>query len=231
MKSSKGGKIEFYSEDKKVGEIDTWTDEPEIVEINLAGYDEIPDQTFEYDRADLVWVDVGELPVSLEPITIKTTGEINVVNLIAYVHKADWDRYRETTDQLIRDNKVVYWGELDQQEKESLFSNDIDSNVEFVRHEPTRYTLNVESETYPVYLVFSETFDEGWKVRRSADGKVISSVPVYTFLNGFVLRSGGEYELFFEPQKHILPGLVVTTAFLAGIVIVLVRRRGLINNE
>jgi len=55
MSSGWGGKVEFYQDKEKIGEIDTKIEKPETVEIQLTGYEEIPDRIFSYNKADLNW--------------------------------------------------------------------------------------------------------------------------------------------------------------------------------
>ena len=66
-------------------------------------------------------------------------------------------------------------------------------------------------------LIFSQNFDNNWKL----DGK--SPFPVYSLLNGYSIDKDGVYELTFEPQKYILPGLVISALTLfASLLLLLV---------
>lgn len=225
MISSKGGEIEFFTGEEKVGVIDTKIVDPETVEIYLAGYQDIAEQTFEFNKAEFHWVEIGQLPVNLEPIEIKTTGEINVINQIAFVHEQDWAEHKRKVVELLDTGNVLEWDELSLDEKEILFRKQISPQVTYERLSSTEYRLSVDENIFPAYLVFSEAFDDGWRIKRLSDGLMLKPEPAYTFLNGFVLPSAGEYRLFFEPQKYVLPGLFVSVMTLAVVLFFLAKKK------
>ena len=221
MVGPRGGKIEFWQGEEKIGEIDTLVETPEKINIKLAGYKEIPDQIFEYDKAELKWHSIGKL-INGSPLIIKTEGDVNVINTFVSISGEEYVSIEER----MAGGNVVIWDELSTNQKEELFKADTKAGLTYKRISPTKYTVNVEGVTKPVSLIFSETHDPLWKVKHP-DGKVSSANKVYSLVNGFIISSDGEYVIYFEPQKYVYPGLVVSGVMLASMftLLVLLRKR------
>ncbi|MBU0570307.1 hypothetical protein KKB40_06070, partial [Patescibacteria group bacterium] len=125
MESSKGGKVEFWQGEDKIGEIDTKVKESEKVEIKLTGYKpslplrggEIPDQIFEYDKADFSWYEVGKLVDSHKSLVVRTEGDINVINALISVSENDWQNISNE----INEYKVIDWEDLSDIQKAEMF--------------------------------------------------------------------------------------------------------------
>lgn len=218
MKSNRGGEVEFYQGDTLVGKIDTKIEKPEKVKIKLSGYKEIPDTFFEYDKADFQWFEVGQLTINhkrslalrAEPLTIKTEGDINVVNALVSVTEAELITNRNRINELIHQSRIIYWDKLSNAEKQNLFNRETSKiTVSYERKAPTLYKVKVEGLKTPVSLVFSETYDPLWEIKGGS-----GSYPLYSLVNGFKIEKDGTYEIYFSPQKYVLPGLIVSGATL-----------------
>jgi hypothetical protein len=98
MKSSRGGKVEFWQGEEKVGEIDTRIKKPEKVEIKLTGYEDNPDQLFEYDKSNFSWFEVGYLVSNSQSLIIRTEGVINIVNALVSISSDEWDAINSSVD-------------------------------------------------------------------------------------------------------------------------------------
>ena len=98
---------------------------------------------------------------------------------------------------------------------------------------PTEYRVNVTNASNPFYLVFSESFDYGWRLYGHELAPFgLGSSPLVSesdhflvngFANGWYINKTGTYTLtlYFYPQVIYQVSLVVTGAsFLAMIVIV-----------
>src|SRR3989344_1418903 len=100
------------------------------------------------------------------------------------------------------------YGEIPKQEfkneKENIFKVENRAKVNYKRISQSHYKAYVEGLKKPSTLVFSETYDPMWEM----DG--IQSYPVYSFLNGFYVEKDGEYDIYYKPQKYVLPGLIVS---------------------
>ena len=85
---------------------------------------------------------------------------------------------------------------------------------------PTKYKVKVSNAKKNDILVFSESFDRNWVAKsssRSNRDKVQSS-KFNNILNSFVIPKDGEYslEVYYEPQKFVNIGLVISGLTLVG---------------
>lgn len=218
MESSRGGKVEFFQGEEKIGEIDTKLEEPRETEVILTGYEEVPDQVFSYDKANVRWFEVGRL-VSDVPLTVKTSGDINVVNAVAVVPEPEW----QSINELIDEYGTLNWENLSEEQKAGIFAQDSrredDVAVDYKRISPTHYKVTVEGLKEPATLAFSETYDSLWK----ANGR--ASYPLYSLINGFQIEGDGEYDIVYSAQRYVLPGLYISGASLLGVIILLLYLR------
>jgi hypothetical protein len=215
MKSNHGGKIEFWQGKEKIGEVVTQLRDPQTVEIKLTGYDQNPDQIFEYKKADFNWYKVGKLE-SLDPITIRTYGDINVVNAMAHVTDREYADVEKNVASLKNEERVIDWSELtDGQKKEIVSSGQTAGDMTFRQIDPTKYEVVIDRLDKPTYLIFSETFDELWQLNGQ------SSKRIYSLLNGFYVDKPGVYTLYFTPQKYIFSGLLISGISLISVLVTL----------
>jgi hypothetical protein len=214
MKSSRGGEVSFYQGDKLIGDINTKNDNPQKVDVKLTGYADTPDQIFEYDKADINWYEVGRLANS-DPLTIKTNGEVNIVNAISALTEEEWNHVNRMTGSY----NVLNWSDLTDKDKERLFVTPDSSKLTYKYISPTHYLVNVEGLQNSATLAFSETYDSLWQ----ANGK--GSYPIYSLINGFIIDEDGEYDIYFSPQKYILPGLIMSGISLTLILALLILLR------
>jgi hypothetical protein len=214
MESSKGGRVDFYQEERMIASINTKFDQPDEVEIKLTGYGEIPDQIFKYNDSNFAWFEVGNLTQDGE-ITIKTQGDINVINALASVPDNDWSSLREKTAELIGKGKVYVWDDLSKEGKQELFKAENKTEVSYERLSPTHYKVKVKGIEEPVTLSFSETYDSLWEI----NGK--PGYPLYSLINGFTVEEDGEYDIYFSAQRYVFPGLCVSASTLVVILLYL----------
>jgi hypothetical protein len=203
MKSGRGGRIEFFQGDNKIGEITTKVEKPEKVVIKLTGYKDIPDKFASFDKADFVWSEVGEL-VGEEPLVVKTSGDINIINAFAIVNKGEWLKIKESIDT----QHIIEWNRLSIDEKEDLFSSQTIAKIKYARLSSTHYKVRVEGLDKPTTLAFSENFDSLWRANS------LPSVPLYGLINGFYIEKDGEYDIYFSAQRYVLLGVLTSIFFL-----------------
>jgi len=228
MESGRGGRVEFWQGEEKIGEIDSRIEEPEKIEIKLTGYKDIPDQITTFDKADFGWQMVGKLkrdpsastgtlqhPSSLrmtDSITIKTYGEINVINAIVTISDEELEELQGKVEKLENEGRITNFdGSLKLAYELSHTPNSI-PHIAYTRVNPTKYEIEITGLQKPAYLIFSETFDELWELNGQPSKRV------YSLLNGFYVDKDGKYTLFFTPQKYVWPGLVVSAVSLAFII-------------
>ena len=213
LESSRGGRVEFWQANEKIGEVITKTENPQQVEVNLSGYADIPEQQFSFDKADVRWFEVGKL-YSNQQITIKTYGSLNVINTLLAI--TDEESFR--IDELIHQYDVIKWNDLSAEEKLSLFADKgIDATLSYKRINPTKYEVVIDNLEKPAYLVFSDSYDELWNL----DGQ--KPTLSYSMLNSYYIDKSGKYILSFAPQKYVYPGLIISMITLI-FVIILIRK-------
>ena len=219
MQSSRGGEVGFYQGDNLIGNVDTRIEKPEKVTIKLTGSGEIPNKFYEYDKADFHWVKVGEISGEGN-IVIKTEGEINVVNSLIVVDDQTFNGLETDVNKLYEDNRIVDWNKLNNIEKEKLFSEKSTASVSYQAEvSPTHYKVNINGLINPATLVFSDIYDQSWTFNSQG------SYPLYSMINGFLINHDGIYDLYFTPQKYVLPGLIVSGVTLTSCIMFLVWKR------
>lgn len=172
MESSRSGSLKFYQGNQSIGEVTT--------RINKG--------------TNIRWFEIGILSRDGE-VTIKSEGDINVVNVLAILPDADLLKYRQRAKEYQDQGKIVGFDEKNTKE----YSTDIS----FQQINPTKYKVSVRNLTSTVLLVFSQNFDQLWKMQNQP------ALPVYSLLNGFPVQKDGEYTVEFEAQKYVYPGLII----------------------
>jgi hypothetical protein len=124
---------------------------------------------------------------------------------------------------------VLEWNKLTESDKKRLFSSVNEPKLTYKYINPTEYKVNVEGLNGSATLAFSETYDALWQANGvSTLGETASSAyPIYSLINGFRIDKDGEYDIYFSPQKYVIPGLAISGATLVIIigVLVLLRKR------
>ncbi|MBI2085873.1 hypothetical protein HYT74_00870 [Candidatus Daviesbacteria bacterium] len=185
MESSRSGQLKFYQNDNLVGEIKTQADDNNVR-----------------------WHEVGRL-INGQELTIKSAGDINVVNALAVLNGEEWESYKSKANELLP--RVVEF----KQENISTGS----AKVSYKKINPTKYLVSVSNTKAGVFLVFSENYDRLWKINNQ------QSLPVFSLLNGFKISSDGDYIIEFEAQKYVYPGLIVTAVTIITLLLCLYRKR------
>jgi hypothetical protein len=174
MESSRSGQVSFYQGDSLVSSINTKTKD-----------------------SNVRWFDVGALPGTGD-LTIKTQGDINIINALALVNEQELEGYKKNAADL--EKRVTFFKPENVSKKTS--------SVNYQKINQTKYKITVSGLTGPQMIVFSSSFHSGWKLNGE------SSIAAYGFLNGFRVDKNGEYILEFDPQKHVQTGLIVSLVSL-----------------
>lgn len=218
MNSSRGGDVSFYQNDNLIGRVDTKIEIPEVVTIKLTGNKDVPDRFNKYDKADFHWVRVGEIKEN-GSLTIKTRGDINIVNSLAVISPSSEGFINEKILNLKESGRIVLWNGLDTEGKKNLLAVSNQAKVSYQSLAPTHYKVKVEGLETPTTLFFSETFDSGWELSGQKAYKL------YSLINGFWVDHDGEYDLYFTPQKYVIPGLIVSAITLTSCIMILVWKK------
>ncbi len=207
MQSPRGGSIEFYQGHQRLAEINTKTQNSEKIQIRLTTGD-FEDKIFEYEDTSLKWFEVGELSSS-HPLTIKTKGDINVLNSLIVISRDELESYKN----LVNNFEIMSWDALFEKEIENLFLNKEEAIVSYSRISPTHYKVEIQGLKKPATLAFSDSYDNFWMLNNKG------SYPLYSLINGFYLEKDGVYDVYYMPQKYILPGVLFSFLFLMFIFI------------
>lgn len=218
MQSTKGGKIEYYQGETKIGETITKKEDLGKTTLITRGLNEIPDTVLEYDITKVQWDEVGVL-VSDEPVTIRTEGDINVVNALSFLPQETWNAFQTKATELRLEGRAQRFEDMPQSAKEALFLGAASGSITYQRISPVQYKVIVEGVTRPQTIVFSEVFNPMWEM----NGK--SSIKMYSFLNGFRVNENGEYDIYFTAQRYVNYGLVVSGFTLLILLLLLFRNR------
>ncbi|MFH1864177.1 MAG: hypothetical protein ABIJ85_04725, partial [bacterium] len=159
------------------------------------------------DDANVRWFEVGSLD-SEAPVEIKTYGDINVVNALASIPVSEWSRINELTRQYKKEEKP-------------LFKSAGEPAINYQRVNSTYYKVEVKGISGSAVLAFSETYDPLWQM----NGK--EAFPLYSLINGFHIDKDGTYDIYFTPQRYVLPGLIVSAIafFSLGAFFVISKKR------
>jgi hypothetical protein len=190
LESTRSGEISFSDNGREVSKVNT----------------NLPGDTFK-------WIKISELSAGSHSLLLKTSGDINVVNMLALLNKGEFDKTLKNATDLQNQGRI-------QELKAENISNS--ARIEFNRLTPTSYKIKISGVTSPQVLVFSENYNHLWQL----DGH--SAIPVYSFLNGYLISSDGEYDLVFVPQNYVLPGLLITLGSymaLCALLIYQIRRK------
>ncbi len=213
LKNEKGGNINFYQDDKKIGSVDSLIKKPETTKIKFSGYQNIPDRFSEYSESNFSWAEVGQLESDL-PIRVESVGNLNMINAFAFVTTEQLNQYKKQTDDLIKQGRVIKREDLADQTSKMDEAKNL-SKVSFKEINPTYFRVTVSGLTVPETVVFSESYDPRWEL----NGK--SSIPIFGLINGFKVNKDGEYDLIFTPQKYLDSGFILSCGFFVGILILL----------
>lgn len=143
------------------------------------------------------WFEIGQL-IDDNEVTIESHGDINVINALAILEKDQWEKFvNKANDQKER---IVDFDEKNTKEGTAT--------VSYQQINPTKYKVTVRNLESPSFLVFSQSYDQLWKLNGH------NSLPLYSLLNGFKVEKDGEYVVEFEVQNLVYPGLVISLATL-----------------
>jgi hypothetical protein len=109
--------------------------------------------------------------------------------------------------------------------KERFFIEESENNLieKWTRVNPTKYLVSLKIKQAPVNLVFSETYDEFWKLKIGEE--VASSQPYMGILNSFLIKKNGDLEAVveFDGQKYVYSGMMVSATVLFLIILLFIK--------
>lgn len=186
LESTRSGELLFYQDNELIGGVNT---------IKLGD--------------NVRWFEIGSLKSEKE-LTIKSKGEINVVNALAILDKNEFDNLKNKSDEILTQQA----SSLD----ESLSKNP-DIKIIHKKINPTKFEININGLDSPKLLVFSDSFSGLWELNGQ------KPIPVFSIINGFVVNKNGDYVIEFSPQKYVYPGLAISVLSFLILLALLLRTR------
>lgn len=159
-------------------------------------------QTKTGKEANVRWFEVGKITGDAG-LEVVSDGDINVINALAILPKEVWKEYLDKVNAFKSDGRI----------KDFIPENTEPKNAEITYKEidPAIYEVTIKGLKKEAIVIFSSSFDNLWQMRNTA------SLPIYSLLNGFKVDKDGTYEIIFEPQKQVLPGLFVSLVVLVSV--------------
>lgn len=152
------------------------------------------------------WFEVGKLKGG-EDLRISSEGEINVINALAILDENQWMEFQEKVKGLK--------GRISNFENKNI--SESEPSVTYQKIVPTKYKVTIKNLKREELLIFSQNFNDNWKLNSQA------AIPVYSLLNGFRIEKDGEYILEFDPQKYVNFGLIIFGLTILSVLILLIR--------
>ncbi len=183
LESTRSGSLTFSQNNQVIGQIDT-----------------------KKPGDNVRWFEVGNLN-SNGDLTVKSSGDINVINALAILPANIWQQDQQKAQDLLQKNKIT-----------TFTGNNVATGaarISYKYNSPTHINVTVSGLTNPQMLIFSQNFDKNWLLNGQ------EPLPVYSLLNGYQISQNGQYDLIFEPQKYIIPALVVSGITLLLTLIIL----------
>lgn len=160
------------------------------------------------ENTNIRWFEIGRL-VADGQLTIGSEGDINVVNALAVLDTNIWLDYQAKARDLNKAGRVLQFNQKNTSSSSAV--------VSYQEINPTEFRVTVSNLKEPGFLIFSESFDQGWYLENR------QAVPVYSLLNGFRIEKDGVFKLRFKPQDGVYPGLAISAVTLFIILVTLIR--------
>lgn len=151
------------------------------------------------------------------PLILTNDTDFKVVNVVALIPKEAWDKAEELARNFTGKFEVVRLDEPSGIER--LISLTEDVKWQKVQHEmvsPAHYRATVPESAH--WIVFTDTYDAEWKLTKGAE--VAESIPFYSMVNGFYVKSSEDIEIVFEGQKRVNQGIFISGVSLLSLAVI-----------
>lgn len=140
------------------------------------------------------WQQVGKFQENSPTLTLKTKGDITIVNSLISLSPEEYRFYKNILSDINKQN----------------IAHNLNGNIPATRPELTfkklnedQYKIIVKGLKNPSTIVFAQSYDPKWELDGSA------SFPVYSIFNGFLLTKDGEYLVEYSSHKYLyIPELI-----------------------
>ncbi len=105
-----------------------------------------------------------------------------------------------------------------------ISSNNQSNHIPYNRLSATKVTSQFNSSSGSM-LVFTETFDNGWKAY--INGQKVDSIQVNGMINGFPINTNGKVlvSIEYEPQKFFDIGVIISVVYIASFILIGMTRK------
>jgi len=157
------------------------------------------------------FVERVELKAGMQRLILKNGVGLSSVNIVSLIPKNKYEESVKKTEEYLD-----HFGSVDEYELDLISNQSKWSELEHKMVRPTKYSVNSPKDSS--WIVFSESFNGGWKMKKGVED--VGSVPVYSSINTFYVEGDWEeVEIYFEGQKHVRTGMylsVFSIIILAG---------------
>jgi hypothetical protein len=174
-------------ESSRSGELSVEADNQSIKKLNTSqGKDQVQ------------WRIVGSAEKDFSQLTLKTTGDIHLVNAIAIVPKAIFNQRLHQVESIPK-----FYTKLGEND-----ANDSQAKVVFEKLNDDQYQLEVTNLSKPSLIVFNQRYDPKWTINGQP------AIPVYSIFNGFFIDKNGTYLVEYSPHRYLFLGGMISTGSL-----------------
>ncbi len=99
--------------------------------------------------------------------------------------------------------------------------------ITYIKHNPTKYSIQIKAADKPFILVLSELFNSSWEATLDDGTRINKHFLANTYANGWLVERSGDFNLTLEfaPQRVLEAGKIVSFLSLAaGLVYIIVRK-------
>jgi len=154
-----------------------------------------------------------ELEEGKQDLELTSGSGFQAVNVAALIPAEAWEEALTTQGQYLSKFESMDW--------EEFVDGGAEGELVEVRNElvgPLRYQVDLLSDVN--WIVFTDRFSREWVLRRKRESS--GSVALYSMVNGFYKpEDWSEAEVFFEGQKELRRGGIVSGVYFLGLAIVL----------
>lgn len=157
-------------------------------------------------------------PVSLKKgivrVNLENLSGFQVLNTIGLIPKDDWEEAIKVSQEIVQRLKTVNMGSSQEVDglKEILSQSKL-TTVNYIGNSPVNYKVSMPEGSW---IVFTDHYNKGWVVKKGDER--LQSFPIYSMVNGFYVKNGGDLEVKFEPQKDLVQGAKISFITLSVLV-------------
>ncbi len=157
-------------------------------------------------------------PAKKLDIVIKNLGGFVAVNTLVIIPMNDLEEEIKMVERMLNKKEVSFMSESSDYSRLRL-NNGI-SKIDYKLISPVEYKVRIPDDQN--WIIFTDSFDKKWTLENSKCK--LSSIPIYSFVNGFYIDDScktdfSEWRLYHASQKDILVGIFLSFFFSTTLII------------